>query len=93
MRRALLRFDVAGILPGSARIDGVELRLNCSNAPNGTAWTFALHRLLRDWGEGTSSTTSGSGAAATLDDATWIHTFFPGASWSNPGLASRASNT
>jgi hypothetical protein len=44
-----------------------------------------LHRLLADWGEGASFATGGSGAAAQPDDATWLHTFYPAASWKSPG--------
>jgi hypothetical protein len=84
-RRALFHFDVAGVLPHGARIDAVELRLNCSNASTATPRTMALHRVLRDWGEGTSSTNSGSGTAATPNDATWLHSFSPGSPWTQPG--------
>ena len=56
-RRALLRFDIAGNLPFGARVDAVELRLNCSNASNATPRLFTLHRVRADWGEGASSTT------------------------------------
>jgi len=84
-RRALLRFDIAGSLPPGASVGDVTLTLNVSNAPNTTPRTFTLHRLLRDWGEGTSSTTSGSGAPATPGDATWLHTFYPSQLWDGPG--------
>lgn len=84
-RRALLRFDIAGSLPPGASVGDVILTLNVSNATNTTPRIFTLHRLLRDWGEGTSSTTSGSGAPATTDDATWLHTFYSSQWWDGPG--------
>lgn len=94
-RRALLRFDIAGNLPHGARIDAVELRLNCSNATNATPRTFTLHRVIQEWGEGTSSTTSGSGAPAAPGDATWLHTFYSSSTWAAAGgdFAGAASAT
>jgi hypothetical protein len=84
-RRALVRFDIAGRVPPGARIDSVTLTLQVSNAPSTIVRTFTLHRVLRDWGEGSSSTTSGSGAPATDGDATWLHTFYPGSLWTSAG--------
>jgi FlgD Ig-like domain len=91
--RALLRFDIAGSLPLGAMVGGVELTVSVSNAPNTTPRTFTVHRVLRDWGEGTSTSTGGSGAPAAVGDATWLHTFYPGQFWEEPGgdLASIAS--
>jgi hypothetical protein len=84
-RRALLRFDVGAAVPRGRRIEQVTLTLNVSNAPNTIVRAFTLQRVLESWGEGTSSTTSGSGAAATDGDATWIHTRWPDALWTVPG--------
>jgi hypothetical protein len=83
--RALLRFDIAGSLPPGAMVGGVELTLSVSNAPNTTPRTFTLHRVLRDWGEGTSTSTGGGGAPAAVGDATWLHTFYPDPFWEEPG--------
>lgn len=84
-RRALIRFDVAAHVPPGAQIEAVELTMNVSNATNAVLRTFNLHRVLEDWGEGTSSTTSGSGAPATANDATWLHTFWPDQLWADAG--------
>ena len=84
-RRALLWFDIAGSLPAGARVDSARLVINVSNVSNATARTFTLHRVLADWGEGTSSTTGGSGAPATAGDATWLHTHWPDQLWTTPG--------
>lgn len=83
--RALLAFDLAGVVPAGARIDSVILALEVSNAPDSSARSFSLHRVLRCWGEGTSSASGGGGAPATPGDATWLHAFFPSDSWSLPG--------
>jgi hypothetical protein len=83
-RRALLRFDLAG-LPAGATIDQVTLALDVSNAPNTTLRTFTLHRVTQDWGEGASNTTSGAGAPATDGDATWLHAFWPDRLWASAG--------
>ena len=85
IRRALVYFDVAGVVPASATIDSVELRLYVSNAPNDVPQVFSIHRILVDWGEGSSVSSGGSGAPATVNDATWLHRFYPASLWSNAG--------
>lgn len=84
-RRGLMWFDVASALPNDAVIEQATLAVHVSNAPNAIARTFTLHRVLEAWGEGVSSTTSGSGTAATTHDATWIHTDWPDQAWSIAG--------
>ncbi len=84
-RRALLQFDVAGNVPAGALIEDVTLMLYVSNAPNTAPRPFTLHRVLEAWGEGTSSTTSGSGAPATANDATWLHCFWSSQLWASIG--------
>jgi len=84
LRRALLRFDVAGSIPAGSVIDDVTLTLHVAQSVSG-ATPMTLHRLLADWGEGTSFATGGTGALSTPGDATWIHTFFPGSLWAMPG--------
>ena len=88
VRRAVIAFDVAGSVPPAATIDSVTLTLHLSRvsfgAPNST---MELHRLLSDWGEGTSDPAfnEGGGAPATTGDATWQHTFFDTSFWTTPG--------
>lgn len=84
-RRALIRFDVAASLPAGAVISEAVLTLNVSNVSDPTPRVFALHRVHRDWGEGTSTGTGGGGAQATAGDATWLHAFRPDSAWSNAG--------
>jgi hypothetical protein len=85
-RRALLAFDVAGTIPRHSTIISATLTLTAamgSTAGN----TVTLHRVLQNWGEGTSLAFrgEGGGAASTNGDATWIHTFFPGSLWQTAG--------
>ena len=84
-RRGLVYFPVADSLHASAIIDSVELRLNVDSAPNSTAQMVSVHRVLADWGEGTSLSTGGAGAVSTTGDATWLHRFFPGILWTTAG--------
>jgi hypothetical protein len=86
-RHSLVSFDVAAGVPAGARVIDVSLRLYCSRW-NGTApLPVQLHRVLADWGEGTSSAggQEGMGAPAAANDATWLHRFYPGTFWTTPG--------
>ncbi|MHC4080414.1 MAG: DNRLRE domain-containing protein [Planctomycetota bacterium] len=83
-QRAVLAFDVADAVPAGARITGATLTLHLVQTSSGPQ-THTLHRVLADWGEGTSSSGGGSGAPATPGDATWLHTFYPDQFWAAPG--------
>jgi hypothetical protein len=74
-RRGVLAFDIAGNIPPGLTITAVSLSKNVSRVPIDTAYTIELHRLLANWGEGTSQATGeeGTEAPATLNDATWRH--------------------
>lgn len=87
-RRGLLAFDIAGAIPAGATITSVSLTLTVDRAGNGSTSTFELHRVLSEWGRGTSSAGNqgGGGGAATSGDATWTSRFFgSGTNWQNPG--------
>jgi hypothetical protein len=89
VRRALLKFDVAGNIPPGSTIRRVTLTLRATGG-GPTDGSYGLYRVLADWGEGTSNATStgeGTGAPATLGDVTWLRRFFgePSSSWSNLG--------
>ena len=85
IRRAVLFFDVAGIIPHGAVVESVALSLYL-NKGNGGAREMRLHRLLTDWGEGASVKDGGGlGATAEPGDATWLHTFYPDAFWGPDG--------
>jgi len=87
VRRGVLAFDIAGNVPAGSTITGVTLTLNMSRTPSGTSRTVELHRLLADWGEGTSQASGqeGIGAPATTNDATWRHRFFDTIFWTTEG--------
>ncbi|MDO8538833.1 MAG: DNRLRE domain-containing protein [Opitutaceae bacterium] len=84
--RSLVRFDIGGSIPTGARINSVTLTLTI-NTPKNFTNTVQLHRVLADWGEGTSIAPmgGGGGAAATTGDATWNARFFNTALWATPG--------
>jgi hypothetical protein len=96
LRRGLLGFDLTG-LPSAIRVDRVALELvfqggtNMENDPR----FVTMHRLLNNWGEGTSdsgpggSSGSGNGAPATANDATWQYRNFNTQTWTsfNPAVS------
>jgi Lamin Tail Domain len=86
-RRALLKFDFTN-LPANAQVQSVRLNIAVTGAASFTTATynFALHKVLKDWGEGTSaSSPGGKGTAATTNDATWIYSLFSSSTWITPG--------
>ena len=85
-RRAVLAFDVAASVPAGSIIHSVTLTLFMSRTTAAT-YSVALHRLLANWGEGTSNATGGEGggSASTLGDASWIHSFYNTFFWTTPG--------
>ena len=87
LRRGVLAFDIAGNVPSGSTITAVSLSVNMSRTPTNTAYVVELHRLLADWGEGTSIAPGeeGDGAPATPNDATWRHRFFDTIFWSTQG--------
>jgi len=86
-RRLLLAFAIADSIPNGAVVDSVTLTLHVSKRPANTAYTFSLHRVSADWGEGTSDAGSmgGAGVPATPNDATWGYSFYNTTSWTTAG--------
>ena len=86
IRRGLVAFDLADTIPDGATITDVTLRLHVSKTSS-DAQSIGLHKLLADWGEGTSdaSANEGNGTSAEEGDATWLHRFFDGDTWTTPG--------
>ncbi|HUF11044.1 MAG TPA: DNRLRE domain-containing protein [Rhodothermales bacterium] len=91
IRRGVIAFDLSAI-PSDAHIESASLRLNMSRAIISGAETIVLHRLLADWGEGTSDARNeppageeGGGTSSTTGDATWIHRFFSTETWQHAG--------
>ncbi|NOX59181.1 MAG: multicopper oxidase family protein [Planctomycetes bacterium] len=92
VRRGLLAFDIAGSIPAGSTINSASLTLSMSRSQGSTEFV-SLHRLLTDWGEGTSNApgNEGGGTTAADNDATWRYTFFVSANppsspaWSSLG--------
>ncbi len=85
-RRCLVHFNISSIPAGSTITSAtLTLYLNqvSSNGDPGNT-TIGVHKLLADWGEG-SSNGNGQGGAATNNDATWVHRFYPNQTWSAVG--------
>jgi hypothetical protein len=87
--RALFKFDLTQI-PSSATITSADLTVQVVIVPPAgalTASTFDLHRVLRDWGEGTGAGPL-RGSPATTNEATWNNRFHPSTPWAQPGGSS-----
>jgi hypothetical protein len=87
IRRGVLAFDIGGSIPAGSTITSVTLSLNMSRTALSDPRTVELHKLIADWGEGTSmaSGEEGDGAPATPNDATWRHRFFDTIFWMTEG--------
>jgi hypothetical protein len=84
-RRLLLAFDFS-VLPPDALVSEASLTLVLNRSRFGVV-PVAVHRLLAEWGEGTSNSgdRGGDGVAATPNDATWRHRLFNTETWTNEG--------
>ncbi len=81
--RLLLKFNPAAALPAGARVTSAELRLAVT-ASNPGSLSCHVHRVLRDWAEGTGFGT-GNGAPAQEGETTWLARFHPASLWDAPG--------
>jgi len=86
IRRGLLAFDIISHIPPGSTINSVSLTLHMSRTSSGSQ-LVSLHKVLADWGEGTSVAPRGGGGGgpATSADATWLHTFYDTDFWDNAG--------
>ena len=97
IRRALLHFNLSTI-PAGANITSASLRLTAENRGQNGDRTMVLHRVIQDWGQGTSNA-AGVGAPATTNDATWLYRFYNTAAptssplWSTQGGAFNAASS
>lgn len=88
--RGLIRFDFSSI-PAHLKIKSVSMTLEVTRAPAGAGGApFALHRMLKNWGEGNKDSTDeisrGLGIPATTNEATWNSPFaFSTNNWSVAG--------
>jgi len=94
--RALFKFDIRSAVPVGSKITSAGLVLSVVKVPADDPNVFSyfyLHRVLRDWGEGSKFTPPGSpgpgsGARATANEATWFYRFaFTSNTWTSPGAA------
>src|SRR5258706_1602818 len=97
IRRGLIYFNI-GSLPANATVTNASLRLMAENRSfNGDRFT-TLHRVLQDWGQGTSNS-AGAGTTAAANDATWLYRFYnpitPTSSpaWTTAGGSFAAANS
>jgi hypothetical protein len=84
-RRGLIAFDLSSI-PAGSTISAATLTLTTDRGA-GASITIDLHRLTSNWGEGSSAVIGpgGQGAPASVGDATWSASFYPGTLWGAPG--------
>lgn len=85
IRRAFLRFNLAGI-PAGLTVSSVQVRLSMTRSNSGSVFA-SLYRVSGAWGEGTSDAgiPGGTGAPATAGDPTWTMRVYPGTPWTSPG--------
>ena len=84
--RGLIAFNLSQI-PAGSTVNSVRLAFAINTPLAANANTVRLHRVLADWGEGTSVAGSGGGggAPATNGEATWNARMFNTANWTAPG--------
>ncbi len=83
--RGLIRFDLGGQIPAGAVVSGVKVNMSVTFKPTpgpAPGSMFALHRMLKDWTEGTKV---GVGTSATAGEATWIGPKGNATAWEAPG--------
>ncbi len=85
-RRGPVAFDLAAVPTGATILDA-RLRLYLGYTQATAAHDVTLHRLLANWGEGTSNASGNesNGAPSATGDATWIHRFYNTTLWSATG--------
>lgn len=85
----LIRFDIAGALPANARILSATLTVEVVGQPidGYNIQNFRLHRVLRDWAEGTNNGAPPVlGSPAETNECNWTHRFaFTAETWAAPG--------
>lgn len=87
IRRALVKWDIAGAIPAGSRILAVKLDMWVDLSSAFLPQATYAHRALQDWSEGTVAPAGngGMGAPATNGSVTWLHTDYPSQFWTNPG--------
>lgn len=91
--RALLYFDLTGLIPSGAQITSVLLSMDVVRQPRADPESslFSLRRVLSSWGEGSTyqadPLSPGKGGPAQIGDATWNYRSYNDTAWSTPGGA------
>lgn len=94
IRRAFVRFDVAGAIPAGSTIVSARLDMVVTSS-KGNPVDVSLLRVTAAWGEGTSNAglPGGSGTQATPGDATWTKRVWPSTDWTAAGGATAATGS
>ena len=93
LNRALLYFDLTGLIPPNAQITSVALTMDVVRQPavDPVSSLFSLRRGLVPWGEGSTIEENpenpGKGGPAQPGDATWSHRSYSDTEWFSPGGA------
>jgi hypothetical protein len=84
--RSLLAFDIAAAIPAGSIVSSVTFQVGVirqSNRANPSS--YELHRLLKDWSEGSGGANVNTGSPALAGETTWNSQFHGTAPWSAPG--------
>ena len=83
LRRALVKFDLSSIPPGSQIQSAQLIMAGTRGGPD----SVNVHRVTAAWGEGSSlaSGAGGQGANPTDGDATWNFSVYDSINWNTPG--------
>jgi hypothetical protein len=84
IRRTLIYFEIAGLVPRGAIIESASVFLFLTSS-NPEPSVVSLHRVLTGWTEGQSASSGGGGAASQAGDVTWMHTTYNSSTWPRPG--------
>ncbi len=82
--RALIKFDVAQALPGNATLVSATLHLTVTRTIASGPALFRIHRVARNWVEGTGNA-GNTGGLAQPGETTWTAASYPDEPWFQPG--------
>jgi|GEM_PF-168624 len=89
LRRALLRFDIAGQIPAGSTINSATLTVTVNRAGGNVPQTMTIRPVSQDWGEGVANCDAvrggGQGIDAGAGDATWLDAHFTQTAWGSAG--------
>ncbi len=84
-RRALMKFNIAASIPAGATITSATLTMVVTRSRDNQNATMTLHRLTRNWGEGSANCADGKGVSANAGDATWLSAQHQQVAWTTAG--------